>query len=107
MKSAIYNSKWMLWIQSKSKYYKNKYVVTLFIFSFYGMFLDDVDIFTIISQNIKLSNMKEEKALVEAKLAKTKNTLEKLRYTSELEAYARENKLFKKDDEDIFIITYK
>ena len=107
MKSAIYNSKWMLWIQSKSKYYKNKYVVTLFIFSFYGMFLDDVDIFTIISQNIKLSNMKEEKALVEAKLAKTKNTLEKLKYTSELEAYARENKLLKKDNEDIFIITYK
>jgi hypothetical protein len=107
MRSAIYNSKWMLWIQSKSKYYKNKYVVTLFIFSFYGMFLDDVDIFTIISQNIKLSNIKEEKALVEAKLAKTKNTLEKLRYTSELEAYARENKLFKKDDEDIFIVTYK
>ena len=51
--------------------------------------------------------MKEEKALVEAKLVKTKNTLDKLRYTSELEAYARENKLFKKDDEDIFIITYK
>ena len=97
----------MLWIQSKSKYYKNKYVVTLFIFSFYGMFLDDVDIFTIISQNIKLHKMNEEKALVEAKLAKTKNTLDKLQYLSELEAYARENKLFKKDDEDIFIITYK
>ncbi len=107
MKSAVYNSKWMLWIQSKSKYYKNKYVVTLFIFSFYGMFLDDVDIFTIISQNIKLHKLKEEKTLVETKLVKTKNTLEKLRYTSELEAYARENKLFKKDDEDIFIITYK
>ena len=51
--------------------------------------------------------MYEEKELVEAKLAKTKNTLDKLQYTSELEAYARENKLFKKDDEDIFIITYK
>ncbi len=97
----------MLWIQSKSKYYKNKYVVTLFIFSFYGMFLDDVDIFTIISQNIKLHKMNEEKELVEAKLTKTKNTLDKLQYLSELEAYARENKLFKKDDEDIFIITYK
>lgn len=107
MKSTFTSSKFGLWLQSKSKYYKNKYVVTLFIFSFYGMFLDEVDIFTIISQNIKLHKMNEEKELVEAKLAKTKNTLEKLKYISELEAYARENKLFKKDDEDIFIITYK
>jgi cell division protein DivIC len=107
MKSTFTSSKFGSWIQTKSKYYKNKYVVTLFIFSFYGMFLDDVDIFTIISQNIKLHKMYEEKELVEAKLAKTKNTLDKLQYTSELEAYARENKLFKKDDEDIFIITYK
>jgi cell division protein DivIC len=107
MKSAITSSKFGIWLQSKSKYYKNKYVVTLFIFSFYGMFLDDVDIFTIISQNIKLHKMKEEKQLIESKLVKTQITLDKLRYTSELEAYARENKLFKKDDEDIFIITYK
>lgn len=97
----------MLWIKSKSKYYKNKYVVTLFVFTFYGLFLDDVDVFTIISQNIKLHKMHEEKELIENKLAKTKQTLDKLKYISELEVYARENKLFKKDNEDIFIITYK
>ena len=51
--------------------------------------------------------MHEEKELIENKLAKTKQTLDKLKYISELEVYARENKLFKKDNEDIFIITYK
>ena len=31
--------------------------------------------------------------------------MKQLNYTSELERYAREEKLFKKDDEDIFIIS--
>ena len=96
-----------VWLQSKSKYYKNKFVVTFVIFSFYGLFLDENDIFSVIANHMKLIKIQNDKELVEAKLNKTKKTLKKLRYTSELEAYARENKLFKKDNEDIFIITYK
>jgi endo-alpha-1,4-polygalactosaminidase (GH114 family) len=107
MKRALVSNKFAIWVRSKSKYYKNKYVVTLFIFSFYGLFLDDVDVFTIISQNIKLNRMETEKEMVEEKLKATKNTLDKLKYPAALEAYAREKKLFKKEDEDIFIITYK
>ena len=54
---------------------------------------------------MKLTKLNEEKVVIEKKLRETKNTLIKLHYNSELETYARENKLFKRENEDIFIIT--
>ncbi len=69
--------------------------------------MDDVDIFTIINQNRKLSHLEESKIEISEKLTKTKATLKELKHSSNLESYAREEKLFKKDDEDIFIISYE
>ena len=71
------------------------------------LFLDDIDIFTIINQNNKLSHLEESKSEVSEKLALTKLTLKKLKYTSELENFAREEKLFKRDNEEIFVISYE
>ncbi len=34
-------------------------------------------------------------------------TLKELRYPSELENYAREEKLFKKENEEIFVLSYE
>ena len=88
-----------------TKYFKNKFIFTTCLFFVYILFLDDVDIFTIINQNRKLSHLEESKIEISEKLIKTKSTLKELRYSSNLESYAREEKLFKKDDEDIFIIS--
>ena len=41
------------------------------------------------------------------KLNETKSILNKIEDINFLEAYARENKFFKRDDEEIFVITYK
>jgi len=90
-----------------AKYFKNKFIFTTCLFFVYILFLDDVDIFTIINQNRKLSHLEESKIEISEKLHKTKATLKELRYSSNLESYAREEKLFKKDDEDIFIISYE
>lgn len=95
------------WFSKRSKYFKNKYLIAFFIFFFYGLFLDDNDIFDMIKDQIILSKLNDEKEMIDKKLNKTKYILKRLRYKSELEKYARENKLFKKDNEDIFIITYK
>lgn len=95
------------WVLKRSKYFKNKYLVAFLLFFFYGMFLDDNDIFDMIKDQITLSKLNEEKEIIDKKLKKTKFILKQLRYNSELEKYARENKLFKRDYEDIFIITYK
>ncbi|MBP6089863.1 MAG: hypothetical protein KA521_01305 [Crocinitomicaceae bacterium] len=85
---------------------KNKFIFTSCLFFVYILFLDDVDIFTIINQNNKLNKLQVAKEEVSGRLKNLRFTLKKLHYTSELENYARENKLFKKDDEDIFIISY-
>jgi hypothetical protein len=84
---------------------KNKFIFTSCIFFVYILFLDDVDIFTIINQNNKLGKLQVAKEEVSGRLKHLRFTLKKLHYTSELENYARENKLFKKDDEEIFIIS--
>lgn len=87
------------------KYFRNKYLLTFTLFTLYALFLDDEDMFTLISQNSKLNKIEADQVLIDQKLEKTTRVLKQLNYTSELERYAREEKLFKKDDEDIFIIS--
>lgn len=89
------------------KYLKNKYAVAIGIFVVYTLFLDDVDIFTIVRQNMKLSTLEKQKEQTLRQLSETKEALGKLESVSGLERYAREKKLFKKDDEDIFVISYE
>jgi len=87
------------------KYFRNKYLLTFTLFTLYALFLDDQDMFTLIVQKSKLNKIEADQVLIDEKLAKTTKVLKQLNYTSELERYAREEKLFKKDDEDIFIIS--
>jgi hypothetical protein len=85
--------------------FKNKYIFALTVFGIYNLFLDEVDLFTVINQNRRLSELRESEIAISADLKETKYTLKQLRQSYALEKYAREEKLFKKDDEDIFIIT--
>ncbi len=89
------------------KYLRNKYAIAIGLFVIYTLFLDDVDIFTVIRQNSKLSELEEQKVITQRQLEETRETLDKLESISGLERYAREKKLFKKDDEDIFVIYYE
>lgn len=68
------------------------------------LFLDDVDIFTILRQRMKSSKLQAEKELVHEKYIRTKTTLDQLTSIEALEKFAREEKMFKREDEDIFII---
>jgi cell division protein DivIC len=97
------------WVSLKNRFriFRNKYIFTLTIFSFFALFLDEYDLFTLISQNRKLSKIQDDQQAVELKLKETKKTLNELKYSAALERYAREQKLFKKDDEDVFIISYE
>ena len=72
-----------------------------------SVFLDDLDIITIINQKGKLSKLESQRKLLAEDLKETKNTLRKLKNINYLESYARSQKFFKKDDEDIFVITYE
>ncbi|MBM3185620.1 MAG: septum formation initiator family protein [Bacteroidetes bacterium] len=86
---------------------KNKYFITSLAFAVYFLFLDDLDIITIINQKRKLSKLQDQRDLLADDLKETKNTLRRLRNINYLEAYARSQKFFKKDDEEIFVITFE
>ena len=88
-------------------YLKNKYGLTLFVFLIYVLFLDDLDIFSIISQKQKLNKLEIQRDDMKNQLISTRSTLRKLNKINYLEAYARSEKFFKKENEEIFIITYK
>ena len=86
---------------------KNKYFITSFIFIIYFLFLDDLDIITIINQKRKLTKLEVQRAILAENLKETKYTLKKLKNLNYLESYARSRKFFKKDNEEIFVITYE
>jgi len=88
-------------------YIKNKFILATGIFLVYAVFLDEYDIFTVISENRKLSKLEQLKTNTQKKLDEANRTLEKLKHLSEVERFARENKFFKKDDEDVFVIFYE
>ena len=88
-------------------YLKNKYGLTLFVFLIYVLFLDDLDIFSIISQKQKLNKLEIQRDDMKNQLISTRSTLRKLNKINYLEAYARSEKFFKKENEEIFVISYK
>ena len=88
-------------------YLKNKYGWTLFVFLIYVLFLDDLDIFSIISQKQKLNKLEIQRKEIKNQLISTRSTLRKLNKINYLEAYARSEKFFKKENEEIFVISYK
>lgn len=86
-------------------YLKNKYIIASALFCLYALFLDDYDIFTLITQKNRLTAIENKKKEVDQNLYQTKETLSKLEGMENVEHYARSVKFFKKDDEEIFVIT--
>lgn len=84
---------------------KNKYILTSIVFGIYFLFLDDWDVFTLVRQKSKLKQIEQQDTHMSEQLKQTKKTLYRLHHLNELEAYARSEKFFKRDDEDIFVIT--
>ncbi len=84
---------------------KNKYIIASALFCLYALFLDDYDIFTLITQKNRLTAIENKKKEVDQNLYQTKETLSKLERMENVEHYARSVKFFKKDDEEIFVIS--
>ncbi len=85
-------------------YLKNKFILAFAILAVYTLFLDENDLFTMISNANKLRALEVKKVELNAELKDVQSTLNKLQSLSEVERFAREKKFFKKDDEDLFVI---
>ena len=86
---------------------KNKFLITSIIFILYAILLDDWDVFHLVKLNIKLKELNEQRDATKLKLIQAQTTLKKLQSSDGLETFAREDKFFKKNDEDIFVISYE
>jgi len=71
------------------------------------LFLDDMDVFTIVSNLRKRSALVEQNIVMSQKVVDNRITLRKLKKTYFLEQYARSQKFFKQEEEEIFVIIPK
>lgn len=100
--TMIYN--YLYNVKTIPSYLKNKYILTTIGILFYTLFLDENDIFFILRQRNKLSEINQKKMETNEQLERTNSVLLKLESIEEVAKFAREEKQFKKDNEDIFVI---
>jgi cell division protein FtsL len=86
------------------KYFKNKYIIAISVFAVYFLFLDDNDIFIIYQKNQLLQENRHKVAFEKGELDRIREELEDVNDLDELERIAREEKLFKKDNEEVFVV---
>lgn len=86
----------------------NKYLFAFLIFSIWMIFIDDNNILFLRKNLNKLKRYKVEKVYYEKKIQSDSLKLDELKKNSkDLEKFAREEFLMKKDNEDIFLIIEK
>ena len=87
---------------------KNKYVLTVLLFLVWMTFFDRNDLITQFKQWSNLDQMKQDKAYYLQEIEKNREMIEGLTTnTEQLEIFAREKYLMKKDNEDVFVIVKK
>ena len=90
------------------KPFKNKYVITLVLFSFWITFIDDYNLIKQYQLSKNVDELKSQKEYYSTEINSDSTTLNNLKNNpSEQERFAREKFLMKKKNEDIFIIRKK
>ncbi|CAL2088167.1 septum formation initiator family protein [Tenacibaculum sp. 190524A02b] len=93
----------------KNKSFKiigNIYVAILTVFVIWMLFFDENSYLTHREFNHDIKELETWIEFHKQKIAKDKETIEKLKDSLELERYAREKYLMKKENEDIYIIEF-
>lgn len=90
-----------------SKTFRNKYIVSSLFVVIYILILHDTDIVTLIKRKERVTNLEIEIERKKQGIADLKYSIEQLEDIRLLEKYAREEHLFKKDDEEIFILSFE
>ena len=89
-------------------YLRNKYVISFLILLSWLIFFDKNDIISQINLSNKLNQLNEEKQYYLTEIQKTKADMKELMTNPKnLEKFAREKYLMKKENEDIFVIVEK
>ena len=83
----------------------NKYTITLLAFAVWMVFFDSSSVLNRMKYRDKLNSLKQEKHFYLEEIKKDSILSQKLLSdTSEIEKFARENYLMKKEKEDVFLV---
>jgi cell division protein FtsB len=89
------------------KIFANKYLITGIAFAVWMMFFDRNDLPLQIRRILDLNKLKQSEKNMALQISNTQKELDLLKTNPEtLEKYAREKYLMKKDNEDLYIITF-
>ncbi len=90
-----------------SKIFGNKYLITGSVFVIWMLFFDRNDIGLQLKRVSELQSLQESERKMGKQIADTREELNLLKTNPKtLEKYAREKYLMKKDNEDLYIITF-
>ncbi|MFZ5555010.1 MAG: FtsB family cell division protein [Bacteroidota bacterium] len=92
------------WLKKIPSFYRNKFVITSLIFFLWMAFFDNNDLIRQYKVWDKLQEVKAEKKRKQEMIQQTKQSLAQLKDKSLLEKFAREKYMFKRDNEDIFVV---
>ncbi|MCL1867386.1 MAG: septum formation initiator family protein [Paludibacter sp.] len=86
----------------------NKYVITVFIFAVVIVFFDDYNLISYFKTSKKIKDLDEQIEYYQKEIKSNKQKISELKAGGKnIEKIARQKYLFKKDNEDIFIIQEK
>tara|TARA_B100000902_G_C27319017_1_gene923151 strand:+ start:2666 stop:2983 length:318 start_codon:yes stop_codon:yes gene_type:complete len=95
-------------INNIPKPFKNKYIITLILFTFWIIFIDDYNLIKQYQLKKEINQLELQKKYYKSEIKKDSTEFYNLQnIKSEQEKFAREKFLMKKDNEDIFIIRIK
>lgn len=88
----------------KWRWIRNKYVATTLVFLIWMTFIDNNDFFRHYGLLKRLKEVRREYRDKQEQVADTKRQLQELRNKKTLEKFAREQYLFKRNGEEVFVI---
>ncbi len=92
-------------IKKVLKIFFNKYTITLVLFGVWMVFFDSSSVLNRMKYREKLNNLKQEKHFYLEEIKQDSILSQKLLSDStEIEKFARENYLMKRDKEDVFLV---
>lgn len=90
------------------KWLRNKYSITLMVFLVYMLFFDQNDALSLIEIRGEINELEQNRTYYQERIKETERDLTDLLTNDEnLERYAREKYLMKKENEEIFVIVDK
>lgn len=88
------------------KWLINRYTVVLFLFIIWMLFFDENSFINHNDFNSELNKLKKQKNYYKEEIKTDKELIEKLKNKEQLETFAREKYHMKKENENIYIISY-